>query len=184
MQIEPYRREHRDAVIQLSVRAWTPVFAALRSAVPDYVYDSFWPQGWEVRQRSDVAAILDTDPETVYVAVDGPVVLGWMAVRLHPVDDMGEVAILAVDPAHQRRGTARALLDHACDIVRAAGMRMVMVETGDDPGHAASRATYEAVGFDRWPVARYFKDLAEEAEGAQSSKASGGGQEQTRLRSP
>jgi hypothetical protein len=38
-------------------------------------------------------------------------------------------------------------------------MAMVMVETGGDPGHAAARASYEAAGFERWPVARYFKSL-------------------------
>lgn len=37
---------------------------------------------------------------------------------------------------------------------------MVMVETGGDRGHVPARATYEAEGFVRWPVARYFKDLA------------------------
>jgi RimJ/RimL family protein N-acetyltransferase len=39
------------------------------------------------------------------------------------------------------------------------GMRIAMVETGDDPGHAPSRAAYEAAGFERWPVARYFRKL-------------------------
>ena len=38
---------------------------------------------------------------------------------------------------------------------------MVMVETGGDRGHAPARATYEGLGFQRWPVARYFKDLAD-----------------------
>jgi hypothetical protein len=39
-------------------------------------------------------------------------------------------------------------------------MTMVMVETGDDSGHAAARSAYESTGFERWPVARYFKDLS------------------------
>jgi ribosomal protein S18 acetylase RimI-like enzyme len=157
--IQPYRTEQRRDVIELSIRAWGPVFAKLRAAVPAYVYESFWPDGWEARQRADVAGILDATPETVHVAMEGDEVLGWIGVRLHPADAMGEVNILAVDPAYQRRGIARAMMDHAFVIIRTAGMRMVMVETGDDPGHAASRATYEAVGFERWPVARYFKDL-------------------------
>jgi hypothetical protein len=33
------------------------------------------------------------------------------------------------------------------------------VETGDDPGHAPARAAYERTGFERWPVARYFREL-------------------------
>ena len=39
-------------------------------------------------------------------------------------------------------------------------MRMVMVETGDDPGHVPARNDYEAAGFEPWPVARYFKNLS------------------------
>lgn len=36
---------------------------------------------------------------------------------------------------------------------------MMMVETGDDEGHAQSLATYENAGFKRYPVARYFRKL-------------------------
>ena len=36
--------------------------------------------------------------------------------------------------------------------MRGAGMEIVMVETGDDPSHAPSRAAYERAGFERWPV--------------------------------
>jgi len=32
---------------------------------------------------------------------------------------------------------------------------------GGDPGHAPARATYEGLGFQHWPVALYFKDLAD-----------------------
>jgi hypothetical protein len=34
-----------------------------------------------------------------------------------------------------------------------------MVETGGDPGHERARHTYEKVGFELFPVARYFKKL-------------------------
>ena len=50
-------------------------------------------------------------------------------------------------------------MQDAFDRLKNAGMKIVMVETGDDPGHASSRATYEKVGFERWPVARYFREL-------------------------
>jgi GNAT superfamily N-acetyltransferase len=157
--IEPYGPARREDVLALSLRAWRPVFAQLRAAVPAFVYNSFYPDGWQERQRSDLAAILDSDGQNVVVAVDRGVVLGWLCLRFHPEDRMGEIHVLAVDPAHQRGGVATTLMDHAFDRCRDAGMAMVMVETGDDPGHAGSRATYESAGFVRWPVARYFKDL-------------------------
>jgi hypothetical protein len=34
-----------------------------------------------------------------------------------------------------------------------------LVETGGDPGHERARQTYEKVGFELFPVARYFKKL-------------------------
>ena len=72
---------------------------------------------------------------------------------------MGEIYILAVDPERQRQGVGGRLMEAAHEAMRCAGMRMAMVETGEDPGHASSRAAYEAVGYRRWPVARYFLEL-------------------------
>jgi hypothetical protein len=38
-------------------------------------------------------------------------------------------------------------------------MRVAMVETGGDPGHAAARHVYERAGYRLLQVARYFKEL-------------------------
>jgi GNAT superfamily N-acetyltransferase len=73
---------------------------------------------------------------------------------------MAELYVLAVDPGQQRRGVGAALMTRATERAHEAGMRMLMVETGDDPGHATARAAYEAAGFQRWPVARYFKEIS------------------------
>ncbi|WRH25854.1 GNAT family N-acetyltransferase [Arthrobacter sp. JZ12] len=70
-----------------------------------------------------------------------------------------EIYVLAVDPVHQRKGIGHALMEHSFRIGREAGMSMVLVETGDDPGHAPARHAYEEAGFEQWPVARYFKSL-------------------------
>ena len=112
------------------------------------------------QQYDDLAAVLDTEPGTCDVALSKSLVVGWVCTKLHPEDSMGEVYVVAVDPGWQRRGIGRALVDHSLRRSRSAGMRMVMVETGDDPGHAAARHSYESQGFERWPVARYFKDLS------------------------
>jgi ribosomal protein S18 acetylase RimI-like enzyme len=127
--------------------------------VPDYVYRAFYPDGWEARQRADVAAILDSADGRIWVAVAGVAPVGWVGTRTHAEDKMGEIHILAVDPDHQRRGIASRLMDCAMESMRADGLAMVMVETGGDPGHAPSRAAYERSGFERWPVARYFRPL-------------------------
>ncbi|GGS48877.1 GNAT family N-acetyltransferase [Actinokineospora fastidiosa] len=159
MRIRPYTPEHRAAVLDLSIRAWASVFPLTRSAVPAFVYDSFYPHGWEARQLADLSAVLDGEPDNVDLAFHGNDLVGWACTRLHPEDHMGELYVLAVHPAHQRRGVGTALMARAAERARTAGMRMLMAETGDDPGHAPARAAYERAGFQRWPVARYFKEL-------------------------
>jgi hypothetical protein len=42
---------------------------------------------------------------------------------------------------HQGRGIGTALTEFALDRLKDAGMRVAMVETGGDPGHAAARRT-------------------------------------------
>lgn len=157
--ITPYEPPHRTAVLDVSLRAWAPVFPQVRQAVPAFVYDSFYPSGWRERQYAEIATVLDGEPENIDVALEDTTPVGWVCTRLHPEDSMGEVYILAVDPDRHRAGIGRSLLDHSFHRVRDAGMRMVMVETGDDPGHEPARRAYESAGFQRWPVARYFKDL-------------------------
>lgn len=135
------------------------MFPLVETSVPRFVYDSFYPEGWQQRQTADLAELLDSEPQNVDVAIESGHPIGRVCTRIHPDDNMGEIYVLIVDPDHQRRGVGSMLLDHAYRRVTDAGMRMVMVETGDDPGHAPARFAYESDGFERWPVARYFKDL-------------------------
>lgn len=161
--IAAYAPQHRDALLDLSLRAWEPIFPALADEVPAFVYSAFYPSGWRNRQHDDLATILDTEPHNIDIAVDGDRPVGWVCTRLHPEDAMSEVYVLVVDPDYQRCGIGKTLMEHAFRRSRAASMKMVMVETGDDSGHAPARAAYESVGFQRWPVARYFKNLDDEA---------------------
>ncbi|HLS62942.1 MAG TPA: hypothetical protein VK060_06175 [Ruania sp.] len=56
-------------MLDLSMRAWAPVFPQVRQEVPAFVYDSFYPSGWPERQHADIAAVLDGEPENVDVAL-------------------------------------------------------------------------------------------------------------------
>ena len=38
-------------------------------------------------------------------------------------------------------------------------MRVAMIGTGGDPGHAAARRLYERAGYEKLPITRYFKAL-------------------------
>ena len=156
-----YDQSHFEALVNLSLRAWAPVFPLLKADVPGYVYEAFYPEGWEPRQRADISEILATEAENVDVAMLGTSPVGWICTKIHPEDSMAEIHVLAVDPQQQGLGVAQKLMERSYERAHKAGMRMIMVETGDDAGHTPARGLYEAAGFDRWPVARYFKDLRE-----------------------
>ncbi|WP_010141671.1 GNAT family N-acetyltransferase [Oceanicola sp. S124] len=157
--IRPYDPAQRTAVLDLVRRAWDEIMPVTRTEVPGFVYDSFYPEGWQARQRADIADLLDLAPEACWLAFAGDRPAGVLCLRLHPEDRMGEIHLLAVDPAHQRQGIGTALMAFAEAKLRAGGVAMVMVETLLDSGHAPARRAYEGRGFQPWPLARYFKKL-------------------------
>ncbi|NJO40267.1 MAG: GNAT family N-acetyltransferase [Cyanobacteria bacterium CRU_2_1] len=167
MQIEPYTHHHLDAVVRLSLRAWTPVFDSIQNAMNADVYRAFYPNHWRVSQQKAVEDVCAAEDTHVWVArvFDRPEVndagstVGFVAVKLHSEDSMGEIYMVAVDPDFQGHGIGSALIEFALDWMKEAGMSIAMVETGGDPGHAPARHTYEKAGFGLWPVARYFKKL-------------------------
>jgi GNAT superfamily N-acetyltransferase len=154
-----YESDYREQLLDLVISAWEPVFEKTRSDVPGFVYDNFWPNGWKARQLAEVSTLLESQSEKVWLAVDDGQVVGFVGLAIHPEDQMGEISIVAVSPGHQRQGVGKALIEFAEQSIRAAGMKMVMVETVGDSGHEPARRSYESLGYVSWPVARYFKRL-------------------------
>lgn len=160
LEIVPFEKAtHLDDLLALTVRAWEPVFPEMEKAIPDYVYHNFYPNGWEARQIDDVRRMCDDPDIDLRVALSEGKLAGYMGLRKHVEDSMGEIYIVAVDPQHQKFGIGKALMEFALNWMRDRNLAMAMVETGADPGHAPSRATYESAGFERYPVARYFRKL-------------------------
>ena len=159
MVIEPFDGEKLEAIVQLSLRAWEPVFESLEEAMDPAVYRAFYRGDWRAAQRRAVESVCSDAGVHVWVASEQSRTAGFVALKLHPEDQMGEIYMIAVDPDLQRRGIATRLTSHALDWFKKAGMSIAMVETGGDPGHAPARRTYEASGFRLLPVARYFKGL-------------------------
>lgn len=159
MDITSYAPHHLDAIVALSLRAWAPVFASLASALNAEVYQSFYSEGRQVSQQQAVKNACPAEDTHVWVAIADGSTAGFIVAKLDPDASMGEIYMVAVDPAFQGRGIGSALTDFALAWMKDAGMAIAMVETGGDPGHAPARRTYEKVGFELLPIARYFKPL-------------------------
>ena len=158
MEIEPYDDSRLDAIVRLSLRAWEPVFESIEKAMDPDVYHEHHPD-WRVTQRNAVESVCAGEEVHVWVASEGSRTIGFVALKLHAEERMGEIYMIAVDPDSQRRGAATALTKHSLAWLKESGMTTVMVETGGDPGHAPARRTYESAGFRLFPSARYFKKL-------------------------
>ena len=159
LEIIPYRADYKAEVLDLTARSWAPVLAKTKADTPGFVYDAFYPHGWQPRQAADVAGLLELEPENIWLAVAGKEVAGFIGLRIHREDQVGEIHIIDVSPEHQRQGIGSQLMRFAENHIRTCGMKMVMVETKGDTGHEPARRAYEAFGFERLPIARYFKQI-------------------------
>ncbi|HEX8727575.1 MAG TPA: GNAT family N-acetyltransferase [Ktedonobacterales bacterium] len=159
LNIRPLASADIAALGELSVLAWEPVFASFRHILGPAIYPLIYPD-WQQQQREVVTeACSDSARYTVLVAeVDGSVV-GFIAYEIDQATLTGEVYLLAVHPDYQNRGIGAALNVYVLEEMKARGMRLAVVGTGGDPGHAPARRTYEKAGYTGLPLVRYYKRL-------------------------
>jgi GNAT superfamily N-acetyltransferase len=156
--IRGYRAEDEEPVVALSLRAWAPVFVSLDRLLGAEL-SARLHGSWQPHQEVAVRRVLADPAGHVWVAEGERTPVGFVAAALNRERLIGEITMLAVDPGDQGRGVGAALTEFATGWLRDAGMRVAMVETGGDPGHAPARRVYENAGYALLPVARYFKAL-------------------------
>jgi ribosomal protein S18 acetylase RimI-like enzyme len=156
--IRPYGPSDRDAVVELSLRAWAPVFESLAEVLGPAIFGRLHPD-WREDQRRAVSEVLEANGERTWVATTGSEVVGFVALSFHERQSIGEIVMIAVDPDAQALGIGTKLTDWALERIAESGATVAMVETGGDPGHAPARRTYEKSGLTPLPVVRYFKAL-------------------------
>jgi GNAT superfamily N-acetyltransferase len=157
--IREFTEDDLDAVVALTLRAWEPVFASVRTVLGDDIFLRLHPD-WREGQAESIRSICKNDERDVFVALMDGRPVGFIAVALNAFHErMGVVEIIGVDPDYQRRGVGARLTDFAVDHMRCCGMDIAVVETGGDPGHAPARALYREMQFTPLPIARYFRLL-------------------------
>ena len=157
--IREFREDDIGEIIELSLRAWEPVFASVRQVLGEDIFLRLHPS-WKEDQAAAVRSACTNEERDVFVAVTDGRLVGFVAVALNGFHQgMGVIDIIAVDPDYQRRGISSRLTQFATEHMRSRGMDIAVVETGGDPGHHPARAAYEAAGFTLLPIARYFRLL-------------------------
>jgi len=158
--IRPFRESDLDAIVELSLRAWEPVFESLRAVLGETIFARLHQPDWRAVQAEAVRSSCTSEERDVFVALADEKPVGFATVALNAFHEgMGVVDMIAVDPEFQRHGIATALMNRSADHMRERGMDIAVVETGGDPGHAPARAMYESSGYTALPVVRYLKLL-------------------------
>lgn len=156
--IRDYAPGDEEAVVELSLRAWAPVFRSMEQILGPEIFVRLHGD-WRAFQERAVRDALIDEAMHVWVAEAGGRVVAFAAATLYAERAMGEISMLAVDPADQDRGTGTALTEFVTAWLGEAGVGVAMIDTGGDPGHAPARHVYEKAGYTQIPIARYFRAL-------------------------
>ena len=159
-EIRSFKPDDREAVVELSLRAWAPNFASMEKVLGEELSRRLHGDDWRDHQARSVLETVSQSASQVWVATREERICGFVvATVLDAARGLGEITMLAVDPLDQGHGVGRALLDCATSWLEAIGMRVAMIGTGGDDGHAAARQLYEHAGYSLMPMARYFRAL-------------------------
>ncbi len=158
IEIESYTPSHLEAIVELSLRAWEPVFRSIEKEMGPEKYRQYYPD-WRASQEAAVRSVCGNEKMPTWTALDRGRPVGFVGVKLHTDDGMGEIYMVAVDPDSQRRGISARLIETAVDWMKRQNLKMCIIDTGMDSGHAPARRAYEKLGFDMWPVARFYKEI-------------------------
>lgn len=160
VEIRRFQERDLDAVVELSLRAWEPVFDSMRRVLGEPIFARLHDPDWRTVQADAVRSGCTSGNYDVFVAVADGRPVGFATVALNAFHErMGVVDMVAVDPPYQRRGIATLLMDRSLEHMRGQGMDIAAVGTGGDPGHGPARALYDVLGFTPLPGVRYLKLL-------------------------
>ncbi|MBV9258774.1 MAG: GNAT family N-acetyltransferase [Ktedonobacteraceae bacterium] len=163
LHIRPFSPDDMEEVVQLSLLAWAPVFHSFEQVLGTRIYSHLFPD-WKKTQRAVVEKICREHEKTlVWVAEAHGKITGFIAYTLdsqeNDQENTGEVELLAVHPEFQNHGIGTELNRFVLEKMKENGIKLAIVGTGGDPGHAPARRTYEKAGYTALPIVRYYQDL-------------------------
>ncbi len=161
--IRPVSHDDIEELVQLALLAWIPVFHSFEQVLGIRIYSLIFPD-WRSTQREVVEKVCkDHEKTLVWAAELNGIITGFIAYTLNSEengqDNTGEVELLAVHPDYQNCGIGTELNNFALEKMKESGMKLAIVATGGDPGHAPARRSYEKAGYIALSGVRYYKDL-------------------------
>jgi GNAT superfamily N-acetyltransferase len=157
--IRPYQPADLEQIVQLSLLAWEPVFVAWQKILGPSLYPIAIYEDWRQGQKEVVEKICQDEKMFTWVGEVEGQVAGFIVYELNAQTQVGEVQLLAVNPEDQNHGLGTELNLFALQKLKEGGMKLAVVGTGGDEGHAPARRAYEKAGYTGLPLMRYYKEL-------------------------
>ena len=139
--IVPFRPEYLDRIVEITLEGFQGV------SIDYWIEETFGfiEPGWRERKASDVRRAARTEPEGIFVALDGTEVIGYVTVETSREKSVGRIADLAVDARYRRQGIGTLLLERALRYIKESGVRLAKIETLAN--NEAGQAAYPKLGF-------------------------------------
>ena len=157
--VRKYLNSDIDAIIELSLMAWEEVFVSFQNILGSEIYSILYPDWRKIQEEGIIGICTDIENYHTIIAEINRKVVGFLSFKLNKEEEKAEVVLLAVHPDYQNDGIGTELNIQALKLIKEAGMKMAIVETGGDDSHAPARRSYEKAGYTGLPLVRYFKDL-------------------------
>ena len=145
--IRPVKSDEISRLQEIRQAAFAPVFASFRSILGDEIYELAQAKE-DDGQETLFSSMLEPDSDwEVYTAELAGTVVGFLALQNNLDTYIGEIGLNAVDPDYSGKGIGTAMYNFAIARMKEVGMKVAIVATGGDPGHAPARRAYKKAGF-------------------------------------
>jgi ribosomal protein S18 acetylase RimI-like enzyme len=160
VKIRPFAEPDLETLIDLTIATFGPFYEGhVRALYGDELFRLHHGQ-WEQDYRDEVASLHEPEAgRRVAVAEDDGAIVGYVAWKVGEPSNHGLISMLAVDDAHRRKDVGRQLSIHAIADLKARGVEVVGVFTGNDRFHEAARGLYESLDFIKVEIAGYIKKI-------------------------
>lgn len=112
--LRPLEPADLPRVVDLSLRAWEPVFTSLRTVLGDGVFLRLYPD-WRSDQEQVVTATCTSMRMSATVADDAGAPVGFVAFAVDPATRLGVIEMLAAAPNRQGAGIETAVTSFALE---------------------------------------------------------------------
>ncbi len=147
LNMREFRDSDLEAILEIAVAAWQPVFESTKNIVGDELFNLAYPDPEGRKRRSVAKSCRKDDPAIVWIAEREGEIAGFITIMMNHETLVAEIGNNAVSPSSQGYGIGTTMYEFALAEMKQAGMTSAVVTTGGDDAHDPARRDYEKAGF-------------------------------------